>query len=145
MAEQQLHEVILFLMDKTSKQAKRHAQRVMDAKGMGLNVDQWVLLKAVENLENGSQRLIAEALTRDTASITRSLDLLEKKNLVARQRDPNSRRQHCIVLTQEGRQFISRYMPVVEALRSDAVKGLSQEEVQMLKKLMLRMQENFKA
>lgn len=138
----ELASVILFLIDQTSKVAKRSSQRIFDAREMGVTIDQWVLLKLIEEHEGLSQNELAERAFRDGASITRTLNLLEGKGYVARQPIPGNRRQYSISLSEQGKAFLEAHMPLVRELRAQSLKGFSDEEVEALKGMLLRIQKN---
>ena len=137
-----LESVILFLIDQTSKTAKRFTQRELDKKGWDITIDQWVLLKIVEEANGLSQNELAGKSHRDGASITRSLDILEKKNYLERKATPEDRRQYKISLTPEGSAFILKNMPLVNKYREKSLQGFSLEEIASLKEMLLRIQKN---
>lgn len=139
---QPLSEIALFVIEQTSKLAKQHSQRAFDEAGLGITVDQWVLLKVIEENEGLSQQELAEASSRDPASITRTLDILERKNLVQRLALPQNRRQYLIHLTREGRVFIQTHMQMVDALRRQSIAGFAPEELETLLQLLRRIQIN---
>lgn len=140
---QELSRVVLFLVDQVSKRSKRQAQRRMDNAGMGITVDQWVLLKVLEGKQGLSQRDLAQAAVRDPASITRSLDLLQSKALIDRIGVPGDRRQHQVVLTPLGSAFIRQHMELVSQLREESLKGFTTQEVDALQSMLKRMSQNF--
>ncbi|MDN5214776.1 MarR family transcriptional regulator [Fulvivirgaceae bacterium BMA12] len=137
-----LESVILFLIDQTSKTAKRFTQRELDKKGWDITIDQWVLLKIVEESNGLSQNELAEKSSRDGASITRSLDILEKKHYLERKATPEDRRQYKISLTPEGQAFIAKNMSLVNKHRAKSLEGFSSEEIKSLKEMLLRIQKN---
>lgn len=137
-----LDNIILFLIDQTSKNAKRYSQREFDQRKMGISVDQWVLLKVIEENPGLSQKELADKSIRDGASITRSLDLLEKKKLIKRVEIPDNRRQYQIHLTETGRLFIQEHMQLVNQHRAQSLAGFSAEEIEVLKSMLVRIQKN---
>lgn len=92
-----LPEAVLYQIEQANKKARRYSQRRMDEAGMDINVDQWVLLKIISESDGLSQSDLANKSLRDAASITSSLDALEKKQLIRRIRLPENRRQHKLV------------------------------------------------
>ncbi|MEX0362411.1 MarR family winged helix-turn-helix transcriptional regulator [Flagellimonas sp.] len=139
-----IEDVILFQLDVASKQSKIYAQRVMDKQGMGITTEQWVILKIVEESGPLTQKEVANMSYRDPASITRTLDLLSKKDFVRRIPVETDRRQHHIVLTELGRQFVKKHMNLVNDLRKLSVRGFSDSEVEVLYKMLQRIRANFK-
>lgn len=130
------------MIDQTSKLSKRFSQKEFDERGLGITIDQWVLLKIIESNEGVSQRELANISVRDAASITRTLDLLSKKQLINREPIPDNRRQFKIVLTAAGRSFIEKNMEMVQRHRAHSTKGFTEEEIEQLRSMLKRMQKN---
>ena len=137
-----IEDVILFQIDKTSKMSKIYSQRELDRLDFGLTVDQWVLMKIIHENANISQKELADKSLRDPASITRTLDLLSKKAYVERQSIEGNRRKYSLVLTKEGNKFIEKYMKTVILHRQNSVKGMTTKEVKQLNDLLQKMQNN---
>ena len=144
MAKTDLQNVILFQIDRTSKVAKQYSQRELDALQLDITVDQWVLLKIVENKGKLSQRELAEVSFRDPASITRTLNLLERKDMLLREAIPNNKRQYQIDLTAYGRAFIKKHMTMVQRHHKQSLKGFSSKEITLLDSMLRRIQDNLK-
>ncbi len=142
MADKEIENVILFQVDQTSKASKIYSQRELDKLGIDITIEQWVLLKIIEEKAPLSQKELAEKSLRDPASITRTLHLLEKKQLITREAIPNNRRQHNLFLTQQGVNFVNENMTLVRQLRKKSIEGFTQNELKTLSKLLLRIQQN---
>lgn len=143
MIKEDLNQVILFLIDQTSAAARRYSQKEFDLLEMGLTVEQWVLLKLVDQYESKTQSEIAILAQRDPAAITRSLDLLEKKGLIKRSGVKGNKRQKNVLLTKEGRYFIMQYMPLIQHMRNKGLKGFSRNEIVTLQNFLIRIRENY--
>ncbi len=137
-----LPHVLLFLIDQTSRISKQYSQKELDSRQLGITVDQWVLLKVIEENEGASQKDLAIKSVRDPASITRTLDILQKKGLIVRQLIPNNRRQYSIHLTDVGKLFIGENMDMINRHRAKSLEGFSQKEIEQFKSFLLRVQEN---
>ncbi len=135
-------ETISFLLDQTVRQSKLYAQRQMDQLGLNITVEQWTLLKVVA--ENGriSQVDLSLKAQKDTASITRMLDLLQKKDMVRRTADDMDRRKFLISLTESGRAFFDRHAAQMDILRSKVVEGLNVQELADLERILERIRQN---
>ncbi len=79
-----IESVILFQLDKTSKTAKQYSQREFERLGLGITVEQWILLKIIHESDDISQKELADQSFRDPASITRTLDLLHSRGFIDR-------------------------------------------------------------
>lgn len=144
MSETDIESVILFQIEKTNKVAKQHSQKELDRIKLGITVDQWVLLKIIEEAQSLSQKELAAKSMRDPASITRTLDILSKKGFILREPIPENRRQYNIVLTEAGQYFVDGNMPMVKGFRKQSIKGFSRKELENLRDYLLRIQENMK-
>ena len=141
---QKIEEVVLFQIDLTSKVAKQYSQKEFDKLKLGITVEQWVILKIVSESNNLSQKELAQKSNRDPASITRALDLLEKKKLVQRNPTPNNRRIYNIMLTKTGEQFVQDNIDTIIKHRNLSVKGLSKEELENLSETLAKIRMNMK-
>lgn len=141
-SNEQLNNVVNFLLEQTVRQMRGYAQRQLDMLQTGITVDQWVLLKIVEERKQISQVELAQVSNKDTASITRILDLLQKKNLIQRIDDEHDRRKYLISLTGEGESFVARNLPFVNRIRSQIVQGLSQDDIRTLKDILDKIRHN---
>jgi len=142
MENQDIENVILFQIDKTSKISKQYSQREFDQKKLGITIEQWILLKIIEETQPISQRELADKSLRDPASITRTLDILEKKQFIQRKPIPNNRRQYHIELTIQGNTFVKNNMKMIKAHRRKSIEGLSPEEIESLRTILLKIQKN---
>ena len=137
-----IEEVILFQIEQASKQSKKYSERELKASGVDITTEQWIILKIVDERAPISQRELADQSLRDPASITRTLDLLEKKALLRREDIPENRRQHNITLTKKGRSFVKRNLELIEQIRNQSVKGFSKKELHKLSEYLVRIKEN---
>ncbi|MFY0607316.1 MAG: MarR family transcriptional regulator [Cyclobacteriaceae bacterium] len=143
MIQSNLNEVILFLIEQTNKKAKQHSALMFDQRGIDVTVDQWVLMKFVQENPGLSQTELAKETFKDAASITRILDLLTKKGLIIRESIAGNRRKFSIHLSHEGQSFIAKHMDFVQNLRDQSIQGLSEDEILILTKSLLQIQKNF--
>ena len=137
-----IESVILFQLDKTSKIAKQYSQREFERLGLGITIEQWILLKIIQENNELSQRELADKSFRDPASITRTLDLLHKVGLIDRQPIPENRRQYQIHLTTKGEKFITTHMPIIQKHRRKSIEGIPAKDLKKLEGLLLKIQGN---
>lgn len=139
-----INNVLLFQIERTSKIARQYSQRDFDRLQLGITVDQWILLKIIDEAADLSQRELAQRSERDPASITRSVDLLEKKQLLQRDVIPGNRRQYRIQLTEKGKSMVADNRELILQHRAKSVEGFSPEELTTLHDLLTRMQNNLR-
>lgn len=140
----QIEDVILFQIERTSKISKVYSQREFDKINVGITVDQWILLKIIQEKKELSQKELAKFSHRDPASITRTLDILETKGFIRRETISGNRRQYEIILSEKGEKFVAKHMKMVNEHRSRSLEGFSNEEMTILKDMLLRIQQNMK-
>lgn len=139
---QKIEDVILFQIDLTSKVSKQFSQREFDKLKLDITVEQWIILKIVSENRNLSQKELAEKSYRDPASITRTIDLLEKKELLIREVIPNNRRTYNISLTKNGELFIKSNMKMIKKHRELSIQNLSKDDLNTLSDLLSKIRTN---
>lgn len=137
-----IEDVLLFQIDKTSKVAKQYSQRVFDQLKIGITIDQWILLKIISESGPLSQKELSTISFRDPASITRTLDILEKKNYTLRSNVLGNRRTFNIELTKEGVSLIDKNFKIIKEMRNKSMEGFTSEELRVLTKSLKKIQEN---
>jgi DNA-binding MarR family transcriptional regulator len=137
-----LDEVIYFLCERMMRRAREYSKTAFAAQGFDVSIDQWVILKRISEEQGISQVDLANATYKDPASVTRILDILEKKGLSERRVDENSRRAYKIYLTTEGGQLVDKMLPLVQSLRTKGVENLTAEEIETTKSVLKKMYAN---
>lgn len=111
----------------------------------GLTNAQWVPLFKLHTAQASSVAELARECQLDTGAMTRLLDRLEAKGLVARVRSSQDRRVVNIELTPEGRKAAQQIAPVLCGVQNAFLQGLSVQEWQQLKGLLRRVLDNGRA
>ena len=137
-----IEDVILFQIDLTSKVSKQYSQKEFNKLNLGITVEQWVILKIVSESSNLSQKELAELSHRDAASITRTLDLLEKKGYLFRKAIPKNRRAYEICLSDKGQVFIDEHSELIKSHRELSTKSFTKDELQLLSSFLERIRQN---
>lgn len=78
---------------------KRLQEKLVD---YGLSWVQWTTLSRIYRTEGCNQKKLAEMSIRNSAAITRTLNILETKKLVRRENSLTDKREFLIYLTDEG-------------------------------------------
>ncbi len=120
----------------------RYLSRLMRDEGLPITPDQFRVLTHLWGKDGLQQSELAICTNRNRANVTRIIDILEKKDIVKRMPDPDDRRVHKIYLTEKGKAL--REPTARCALQSieDSLKGVSKEEVEICKKVLLKIKEN---
>ena len=120
----------------------RHLSRLMRDEGLPITPRQFRVLTHLWEKDGLQQSELATCTNRNRANVTRMIDILEKKEIVERKPAPQDRRVHRIYLTEKGKAL--REPTARCALQSieDSLEGVSKEEVEICKKVLLKIKEN---
>ncbi|NJB68936.1 DNA-binding MarR family transcriptional regulator [Desulfobaculum xiamenense] len=125
-----------YVIARTGKAIKFELRRYLREAGIDVTSEQWALLCHLWEQEGRSQKELAELSFKDTANITRMIDVLEGKGIVYREKDPSDRRTYKIYLTPRGRELRGEIMPFVMDLATKAFSCLSSQEQEELVRML---------
>ena len=108
----------------------------------GLTNAQWVPLLKLHRGSAGTAAELARNCSMDAGAMTRTLDRLEAKGLVARARSSQDRRVVNLELTEEGRATASQIPAVLCSVQNKFLQPLSIGEWEQLKDLLRRVLDN---
>lgn len=138
----ELEHTVFYALDKAIKTYRQFAQRNIRESGLDITIDQWLVLKTITDHPDLTQREMAAKVFKDHASITRMIELLVRRGFLKRSPNPADRRQYILELTSEGKAVYEQLVPIVATNRETALEGFSEEDTEMLKRLLQRMTEN---
>ena len=132
-----------FKIDTTIKKIRNALQKQFNEAGFDLTVDQWVVLDHVFRNPGISQNTLSELTTKDAPTVTRIIDLLNKKGLAERRMAEDDRRKFLIYLTPAGEAKYNAVLPVVVDIRRKGWGDLSDEDYQHFVRIMDSIHRNF--
>ena len=101
-----------------------------------------VLHLFTQGQEMGQDQLVAQ-LDVSKAAVSRTLNSLEKKGFITRQRDPEDNRAHRIQMTEKALGIGPAVEHIYNHIFTLAVQGISQDELDYFMNLFNRISENF--
>ncbi|MGL4598566.1 MAG: MarR family winged helix-turn-helix transcriptional regulator [Bacteroidia bacterium] len=128
-----LDQIIFYTLEKSIKTYRQFAQKQINQAKLDITIDQWLILKTIEQASDLSQHQIAERVFKDYASVTRMIELLVKKKYLARKFHATDRRRFELVLTKSGLKIVADCVPVIQTNRKQALKSLTRKETEQLK------------
>eukprot|EP00746_Dinoflagellata_sp_MGD_P078041 gnl/MRDRNA2_/MRDRNA2_312407_c0_seq1.p1 gnl/MRDRNA2_/MRDRNA2_312407_c0~~gnl/MRDRNA2_/MRDRNA2_312407_c0_seq1.p1 ORF type:complete len:146 (+),score=22.73 gnl/MRDRNA2_/MRDRNA2_312407_c0_seq1:137-574(+) len=140
-ADKKLEEVYFYWMERAMKAQRKAKNKLFRDLGINLTSDQWIILKRLNEEEGQTQRELAKSITKDPASMTRILDLLEKEKLIERR--SADRRSYTIHLTEAGGKLVQRVIPEAVKYRKMGIEGVSEEEMRVFRKVLEAIYQNF--
>ena len=108
----------------------------------GLDYPRWRVLAVLNEHSGATMGRLAELTSVDRTTLTRTLGLMEKAGLVARQERQSDRRSLSISLTVKGQRLFARILPVALAETDRALTGFSPEEIDTLRGQLRQMARN---
>ena len=119
-------------------------ERELAAAGHDLNFSQYITLKSLAHGPAGVTELARIAYLHPGA-MTRLLDKLEERGLVARTAVPGDRRALLVQLTDAGQVLWAEISPSAQRIHDRAMANLSAEEQQELTRLLMQVRDNLAA
>jgi DNA-binding MarR family transcriptional regulator len=104
-----------------------------------LTFTQWTVLMALREWGQSTAAELARDICHDAGAITRIVDELEERGLVARARSETDRRVVALNLTSQGLNLVETLLPRVVEHWNGLLGGFSHLEVKLLIKLMSRL------
>ena len=95
-------------------------------------------------LEEGpmTQKQLADLCMRDTATMSRNIDRLEKAGLLTRESNPGCRRSYLSCLTEEGKEKAGQVQKIFRELDERIWGDIPAEEMEQLYRTLLRIERN---
>tara|TARA_R110002096_G_scaffold116719_3_gene252901 strand:+ start:3815 stop:4282 length:468 start_codon:yes stop_codon:yes gene_type:complete len=135
-------DIVIYDIEKAIKSYRKLAQKNIQKVQQNITIDQALVLMLISNKPELTQIQIANALFKDYASITRMIELMVKNDYIIRIQNPEDRRRSNLTLSKKGDLVLANVLPVVAQNRKLALKGVSEEEQEFLKKILNKITQN---
>ncbi len=104
-----------------------------------LNFIHWIVLMHLRHGIAHTAAEIARELRHDSGALTRVIDQLQQRGLIARARCVEDRRVVTLNVTESGGKLVDSLVPLVVDLLNTAVRGFTAQEVETLTGLLIRL------
>jgi MarR family transcriptional regulator, transcriptional regulator for hemolysin len=139
-----LSNVIFYNIEQAIKTYRMYAQKQIKSHHLKITVDQWLVLKSLKENPKATQQELAETVFKDTASITRIIDLLVKSEFVEREINLNDRRKFDLKITSNGEKILEKTHSIVLENRKKALNGISENDIKILNETLQKITKNCK-
>lgn len=112
--------------------------------GIELTAEQWGVLIQLWNRLCFSQEELAHALCVDKSSLSRVLDVMERKGLVTRRRDPDDARRKLLSATPESDGLKPQCRQVADSTMVKILKGIDPAELDTCLKVLAEVKANLR-
>jgi DNA-binding MarR family transcriptional regulator len=116
-----------------------------EVRPLGATLQMWRVLAALRERDGRRMGDLSETTSIEVSTLTRLVDAMEKKGLVARRRDAGDARAIALRVTPTGRRLTRRLLPIAERYERVALDGFSAAETNALKAALRRLYGNMTA
>jgi DNA-binding MarR family transcriptional regulator len=113
-----------------------------EVRPLGATLQMWRVLAALRDKDGRRMGDLSTTTSIEVSTLTRLVDNMEKKGLVARRRDPEDSRAVILQVTAAGKQLTRRIVPIAERYEKVALKGFGAAEADALKAALRRLYAN---
>ncbi len=121
---------------------RRNRQLAEALRPLAISIPQWRVLAVLHEFPGSTMNRLADLATVDRTTLTRALDNMVERGLVARRSDAADRRSIRLSLTETGLAVFFRVLPAVLDQNERAVAGFSKGELASLRSMLHRMVDN---
>lgn len=131
-------------MGSSSVRVSKKITRVMNLylKPYQITTEQWSVLRTLHELDCISQKELSIKSDKDQATLTKILDLLEKRKLIKRVSNPNDRRSFLIEITAQGTALVSKLTPYVEKVFQHIVGEIETDKLSVYQEVLESLEKN---
>lgn len=137
-----IEQIIFYTLDKSIKTYRQLAQARLAGAGLGITVDQWLVMNVLHESPDASQQEIAGKVFKDGASVTRIIELLVKKGFLKRNVSDTDRRKSNLAISAKGKKLLASAQRVVKSYRQKALKDISLKDLEKVRSVLTRITEN---
>jgi DNA-binding MarR family transcriptional regulator len=113
-----------------------------EVRPLGATLQMWRVLAALREGDGRRMGDLSETTSIEVSTLTRLVDNMEKKGLVARRRDAADARVVALHVTPAGRRLTQRITPIAERYENVALAGFTAAEADILKAALRRLYRN---
>jgi MarR family transcriptional regulator for hemolysin len=139
-----LKNVVFYNIEQAIKTYRMYAQKQIKLNNLKITIDQWLVLKSLKENPDATQQELAEKVFKDSASITRILELLVKSEFIERKNNLNDRRKSHLKTTKKGEEILSETYKIVILNRKKALDGIAENDIRIMNETLKKISENCK-
>jgi DNA-binding MarR family transcriptional regulator len=113
-----------------------------EVRALGASLQIWRVLAALRERDGRRMGDLSTTTSIEVSTLTRLVDQMEKKGLVARRRAPDDARVVVLFATAAGRRLTRRILPIAERYERVALKGFDAKEAETLRAALRRLYAN---
>ena len=131
-----------YIVNRTAVILRQALQQRFRQIHQSLTAEEWALLGQLWKQDGLSRQVLAAKTFKDQTTVTRLLDGLVTQGVIRRETDATDRRVIRIWLTEAGRKLEADLVPVARGMLQDAVRNISDADLQITLQTLRRIQAN---
>jgi DNA-binding MarR family transcriptional regulator len=135
---------LIQVISKFSQAMKSYIIGEFSRKGINATPTQAAILYLLEQKDGRKISDFASSLEIKNSAMTGVIDRMEKSGLIIRKLDPSDRRIISIHITPHGREISSKAKSIVRKMNEKIESGLSEQEIEICKKVLAHLHEKIK-
>ena len=121
---------------------KAHLHRSFVSNGFNITPENWAVLNRLWEADGLPQSELSCRSFKDRHNIARILDVIEKKHLITRKPDPIDGRKYNIYLTNKGKAYKPKLIPIATEHLEKSFRGLSEKDIRELRRILEKVLNN---
>ncbi|MDF2882969.1 MAG: transcriptional regulator, MarR family [Clostridiaceae bacterium] len=107
-----------------------------------ITAEQWQVLLTLSKHNKINQKVLSQTVNKDQPTLTRMLDILERKALVERHMSKEDRRSFSIHITEKGLDLTEKLTPYIEDIFRKILNGISEKDLQIYLDVLNKIDDN---
>ncbi|HOC60594.1 MAG: MarR family transcriptional regulator [Syntrophaceae bacterium] len=140
----ELDNLLPFQLYRLGRLLRHYLQQKQRAQGYEFTPEQFFIVYRVYSKNGLSQRELADKVLQDHPNITRLIDKLEKEDFLKREDDPHDRRNYIVRPSAKGREIFQQAIPLIHEEHNKVLEGISEEEVEIIQKIIKKIEHNLR-
>lgn len=120
-------------LGRTMKMLDNYIEDLFSEAGVPLSKLQFITLKIIDHHQELAQNNLAVLCGKDKTTLTRNINTLERKQLVARTVSNTDKRIKLVTITPQGKALLNQAMPVIKKVANELDQSINAQEREQLK------------
>lgn len=134
---------VLLSAEQIIKRFRDLVNRSFHKNGLDISYDQWMVINTIYKKQGVTQIFVADATRKEPASVSRILNLLEKKEVIERVPDRTNKRAKRLYLTPKGDDTHAKATRLFNMIAKDGFNGVYEQEINLFVRILDKVQSNF--
>ena len=131
-----------YILKRTFQIFKSQVTNEFKKKGFDMTFEQFVIMKMLNANCDMIQQDLADMLQKDKSIIVRQINCLLDDQYITRETNTEDKRKKNLIMTQKGKELLNQLKVISDGLSEKLLDGISDNEYEIFKKVMLKIQEN---